>query len=118
MRRALEIVVCGFLGAIVASVGAVAYRSYPPVGVILSVLLVLASTVFVRTWSGWIGVIAFAVPFVALTFAFTRTGQGGDLLITPDGLGYGWLYGGAGAVVIACLLPARMLGGGPSVPST
>ena len=118
MRRALEIVVCAVLGAIVAAVGAVAYRSYPPIGVILSVFLVLMAAVFVRTWSSWLGVIAFAVPFVALTYAFTRTGPGGDLLITPDHLGYGWLYGGAGAVVIACLLPARMLGGGRSVQSS
>lgn len=117
MRRAVEILVSAFLGAIVAAVGAVAHRGYPPIGVILSVLLVLVATVFVRTWSGWAGVIAFAVPFALLTFAFTREGPGGSLLIAPDGLGYGWLYGGAGAVVIACLLPARMLGGGRSVPS-
>ncbi len=117
MRRALEIVVCALLGAIVAAVGAVAYRSYPPIGVILSVFLVLVAAVFVRTWSRWVGVIAFAVPYVALSVLFSRTGPGGSLLIAPDALGYGWLYGGAGAVVIACLLPARMLGGGRSVPS-
>ena len=117
MRRALEILVSGLLGAIVATVGAVAHRSIPPFGVILSVLLVLMAAIFARTWSGWLGMIAFAVPYVALTYIFTREGPGGSLLIAPDGLGYGWLYGGAGAVVIACLLPARMLGGGRSVPS-
>lgn len=117
MRRAVEVLVSALLGAIVAVVGSIAHRSYPPIGVVLSVLLVLMATVFVRTWSGWTGVVAFAVPFAALTYIFTREGPGGSLLIAPDGLGYGWLYGGAGAVVIACLLPARMLGGGRSVPS-
>jgi hypothetical protein len=117
MRRLVEVLVAGILGAVSAIVGGIAHRSYPPVGVILSVLLVLMAAVFVRTWAGWTGVIAFAVPFVILTYLFTRVGPGGSLLIANDGLGWSWLYGGAGAVVIACLLPARMLGGGRSVPS-
>jgi len=117
MRRALEIVVSAALGAIVAAVGAVAYRSYPPIGVVLCVFLVLMAAVFVRTWGGWLGVIAFVVPFLALTYVFTREGPGGSLLIAPDGLGYGWLYGSAGAIVIASMLPVRLLGGGRSVPS-
>jgi len=117
MRRAIEIVVSAVLGAIVAAIGAVAYRGYPPIGVILSVFLVLMATVFVRTWGGWLGVIAFVVPFLALTYVFTRQGPGGSLLIAPDGLGYGWLYGSAGAIVVVSMLPPRVLGGGRSVPS-
>jgi len=112
MRTVFAIVVSAILGAIVALVGGVAHRSYPPIGVILCVFLVLVATVFVRALASWLGVISFAVPFVAITFAFTREGPGGSLLIAGDGLGYGWLYGGAFAVVVACVLPAKMLGGG------
>ncbi len=118
MRRLVEILVSGILGAVSAIVGGIAHRGFPPFGVILSVLLVLLAAVFVRTWSGWTGVIAFAVPFVILTYLFTRVGPGGSLLIAGDTLGWSWIYGGAGAVVIACLLPPRLLGGGRSVPST
>jgi len=118
MRKALAIVVSVVLGGIVAVVGAVAHRGVPPVGVILCVLLVLLATIFVRTWISWLGVLAFAVPFLALTYVFTREGAGGSLLIPPDGLGYGWLYGAAGAIVVASILPARMLGGARNVEST
>jgi hypothetical protein len=118
MRRALEILVSAVLGAVVATVGAIAHRGHPPVGVVLCALLALFATVFVRAWSGWTGVIALAVPFVALSFVFTRPGPGGSLLIAGDGLGYSWLYAAAGAVIIACLLPSRLLGGGHDVASS
>ena len=117
MRRALEIIVAVALGVIVSAVGSVAYRGYPPVGVSLSIALVLFATIFVRAWSAWTGVIAFAVPFVALTFLFTREGPGGSLLIPADSLGYVWLYGSAAAVVLASLVPARLIGGGKRVAS-
>ena len=117
MRRALEILVAVVLGAIVAAVGGVAYRGYPPVGVSLSIALVLFAATFVRAWSSWAGVIAFAVPFVALTYLFTREGPGGSLLIPADGLGYAWLYGSAAALIVACLMPARLIGGGKRVAS-
>jgi len=110
MRRAIEIVVSAILGAIVASVGAIAYRSFPPIGLILSALLVLTALVFVRAWGGWTAVLAFAVPFVALTTIFARQGPGGDLLIAGDSLGYAWLIASTLAVLIACVLPARLLG--------
>ncbi|MGC4174587.1 hypothetical protein [Demequina sp.] len=110
MRRAIEIVVSAILGAVVAVVGAIAHRSIPPLGVILSIALVLAAMIFVRTWGGWIGVLAFAVPFVILTIVFSRPGPGGSLLVAGDGLGYSWLWGGSAAVIVACLLPPRLLG--------
>jgi len=119
MRRAIEIVVSAILGAIVAIVGAIAHRSYPPFGIILSVLLVLMAVIFVRTWGGWAAVIAFAIPFAALSFVFARPGPGGSLLIAGDSLGYAWLYAGAAAFVIACVVPPRLLGRGrPTLPAT
>jgi uncharacterized membrane protein len=117
MRRAFEIVLSALLGVIVASVGAVAHRGYPPFGVILSVLLVLLAAIFARTWASWLGVVCFAVPYVALTFMFTQEGPGGSVLIAADALGYGWIYGGAAAVVVASLVPVRLLGGARSVTS-
>lgn len=117
MRRVLELFVAVVLGAVVATIGAVAYRSYPPIGVTLCILLVLAAAVFIRAWSAWSGLIAFAVPFVVLTYVFTRQGPGGSLLIAADNLGYAWLYGGAAAVVVASLVPARLIGGGKRVAS-
>ncbi len=117
MRRLLEIVVSAVLGAVVAIVGAVAHRTWRPTALILCVLLVLLSVVFVRTWAGWLGVLALAVPFVALTYVFSLQGPGGDLLIAGDALGYSWLFGGSGAVVLACLIPPSWIGGGRRVES-
>ena len=110
MRRLVEIAVSAALGAVVAIVGAVAHRSIPPIAVILCCVLVLLATVFVRAWAGWTAVLSFAVPFVVLTYVFTLHGPGGDLLIAGDALGYSWLYGGAGAVVLACVMPPSWIG--------
>lgn len=112
MRSAIVIVVSAVLGAIVALVGGVAHRGYPPFGVILCVLLVLVATVFVRAWANWLGVVSFVIPYMVITFVFTQQGPTGSLLIAGDALGYAWLYGGVGAFVIAVLLPARLLGRG------
>lgn len=100
------------LGIIVAIVGAAAYRDWPWVGLSLCVALVLFSMLFVRSWISWPGVIAFSMPWAALTFVFTRQGPGGSLLIPDDTLGLAWIYGGTAAIVLVCLLPPSLIGRG------
>lgn len=112
MRSLVSVAVSAILGVIVALVGGVAHRSIPPFGAILCVLLVLTAAVFVRSWARWLGLISFAVPYIGITAIFTQEGPGGSLLIAGDGLGYAWLFGGTAAIVIASILPARLLGGG------
>lgn len=109
-RRLLPLLLAVALGVIVAIVGAAAYRDVPWIGVSLCIALVLFSMLFVRSWSSWSGVIAFAVPWAVLTFLFTRQGPGGSLLIPQDSLGYAWIYGGTIAIVLVCVLPPSLIG--------
>lgn len=111
-RRLLAVLLALALGTIDALVGAAAYRDVPWVGVALCIALVLVSMLFVRSWAGWSGVIAFAVPWAALTFVFTRQGPGGSLLIPADTLAYAWIYGGTAAIVLVSLLPPSLVGRG------
>lgn len=98
-------------GAIVATVGSVAYRSIPPFGVILACVMVLFTAVFARTWLSWTGLGLFAAVWMSLTFVWTLEGPGGSVLIAADTLGYAWLAGGVAAIIVAAVLPRKMLVG-------
>lgn len=98
-------------GIIVASVGAVAHRGYPPFGVVLCVLMVALGATFARTWLSWSGLSLFAGAWLAMTFVWALEGPGGSMLIIQDALGIGWLGGGALAIVTASVLPTKVLVG-------
>jgi len=115
MRSALKYLVVVALGAAVAIVGAVGYRSAPWWGVSLSLLLVLASVLFSRAWLGWSGLIAWAVPWMILTYVFAQSGPGGSTLIVADSLGYAWLIGATVVVVLVAVIPPSLVGGGRRV---
>ncbi|WP_084078926.1 hypothetical protein [Demequina sp. NBRC 110057] len=111
MKDSLGYVIIAVAGLLVASVGAVAYRSIPPFGDVLSVLMVLLAAVFARTWLSWTGLGLFATLWALMTYVWTLAGPGGSVLIAADGLGYGWLAGGVVAIVVASVLPRKLLVG-------
>lgn len=115
MRNALRYLVVVALGAVVAIVGAVGYRSAPWWGVALSLALVLAAALFARAWLGWGGLAAWAAPWFILTYVFAQTGPGGSTLIVADGLGYAWLVGATVAVIVAAVIPPSLVGSGQRV---
>lgn len=98
-------------GIIVASVGAVAHRGNAPLGVILCVAMVALGATFARTWLSWLGLGLFAGAWTAMTFVWAMEGPGGSVLIVQDALGVGWLVGGALAIVVASVLPSKVLVG-------
>ncbi len=98
-------------GAIVATVGSVAYRSIPPFGVALAIVMVAFAAVFARAWLSWTGLGLFAAVWMSVTFVWTLAGPGGSVLIAADTLGYAWLAGGVIAIVVAALLPKKLLVG-------
>ena len=111
MKDSLGYVILAVAGLLVATVGSVAYRSIPPFGVALCVAMVLMGAVFARTWLSWSGLGIYALLCVGAVFLWTLEGPGGSVLIAADGLGYGWLAGAAGAIVVAALLPRKLLVG-------
>lgn len=98
-------------GVITASVGAVAHRGFPPLGVALCVIMVAMGAAFARTWLGWAGLGLFAGAWMTMTFVWALEGPGGSVLIVQDALGIGWLVGGAVAIVAAAVVPTRLLVG-------
>jgi len=112
MKVALAYLVLAAGGLITASVGAVAHRGYPPLGVIGAVVMVAFAAVFARTWLGFAGLAVFAGTWVAMTLVWSLDGPGGSVLIAQDGLGISWLVGSAVVIVAASIVPSRVLVGG------
>lgn len=111
MKDALGYAVLLIGGLIVASVGAVAHRAYPPIGVVLCVAMVVLAATFARTWLSWLGIGVFAGAWMTMTFVWALEGPGGSVLIVQDDLGIGWLVGASLAIVAAALLPSKLLVG-------
>ncbi|WP_430867518.1 hypothetical protein [Demequina aurantiaca] len=111
IRSVLAYVVLGVVGLVVALVGATAYRSIPPFGVALCIVLMLSATVFARAWKDWSGIGVFAGVWAVATYVLSMEGPGGSLLIATDSLGYAWLIGGTTAVIVVCLIPRHVLFG-------
>lgn len=106
---AYSVLVAG--GLVTATVGAVAYRSIPPFGLLGCVAMVLLASLFARTWLGWAGLGAYAGVWLTATSVWALEGSGGSVLIVQDAWGIGWLIGAAAAIVVAAALPARVLVG-------
>lgn len=111
IRSALAYFVLAIAGVALALVGATAHRAFPPVGVVLCVVLVLAATVFARTWREWNGIAVFAGGWAFTTYFLSLEGSGGSVLIATDALGYGWLIGGSLAIAAVCVVPRSILFG-------
>ncbi|MFW2513958.1 hypothetical protein ACNI3K_09290 [Demequina sp. SO4-13] len=98
-------------GLVTATVGAVAHRTYPPFGVVMCLLMVALGAAFARTWLAWPGLALFAGAWMAMTFVWALEGPGGSVLIVQDPLGVAWLAGGSIAIVVAAVVPSRLLVG-------
>jgi len=111
IRSALAYVVLALAGLVTALVGATAHRALPPIGAVLCIVLMIAATVFARSWKDWLGVSIFAGFWAVMTYVLALEGPGGSVLIATDGLGYSWLIGGAAAIVVVCMVPRTLLFG-------
>lgn len=111
MKVVLGYVVLVLGGVVTATVGAVAYRSTPPLGLIGCVAMVLFAAAFARAWLGWTGLGTYAGVWLMATSVWALEGSGGSVLIVQDAWGIGWLVGAAVALVVVSLLPARVLVG-------
>ncbi|MDE0572631.1 hypothetical protein ON058_04290 [Demequina sp. B12] len=111
MKDSVGYVIVALAGLLTATVGAVAYRSVPPWGVVMAIVMVLAAAVFARAWLSWTGLGVFAGLWVLLTAVWSANGPGNSVLIAQDGLGIAWLAGSAVAIVIAAVIPVKLLVG-------
>lgn len=116
MRDSLGYVVLALAGLLTATVGAVAYRSIPPFGVVIAIVMVLAAAVFARAWLSWSGLGVFAGLWAMTTMVWSLNGPGGSVLIAQDGLGVTWLVGAGVAIVIAAFVPKKLLVGEDVTP--
>ncbi|WP_061960757.1 hypothetical protein [Demequina flava] len=116
MKGSLGYVVVGLAGLLTATVGAVAYRSIPPWGAVLAIIMVLAAAVFARTWQSWVGLGIYAGLWAVTTMVWSLNGPGGSVLIAQDALGVTWLVGAAVAIVVAAFVPVKLLVGDDVTP--
>jgi hypothetical protein len=114
---------CALIGAIVGLVGTVAHRA-PVVevpalhlGLVLSLLAVLAASVLSRAWGGYVGLVGFGVGWVAVVQVLAIEGPGGDVLVPSQAVGYVWIYGGMLVVAAAAFLPRSWFSERPVRPA-
>ncbi len=109
--KAVPYIALVVIGGVVATVGTTAHRAYPWWGIAGAILMVLAAAVYARSWKRFSGLLFFALGWFAAALGWSITGPGGSVLVEADALGMTWLYGGAGAIVVAALIPRPLLEG-------
>jgi hypothetical protein len=97
------------LGVVVGSVGTVMHRWSRPWGVVVCLVLVLATALASRAWGGrraWTG---YAVALTATVWALSTEGPGGDVLVPAhQAIGWVWLIGAPVVAIVVALLPATL----------
>lgn len=116
MKDTVGYVVVSLAGLLTATVGAVAYRSLAPWGAVMAILMVLAAAIFARAWLSWTGLGLYAGLWGMATLVWSLNGPGGSVLIAQDVLGITWLVGAAVAIVVAAVLPVKLLVGDDVTP--
>ncbi|WP_084075047.1 hypothetical protein [Demequina sp. NBRC 110052] len=114
-QRILGLLAVLALGGVVGLVGVLAHRAYPWFGLVAVLVLTLVAAVFVRAWSSWPALGVFTAGLAIAVSVFAQEGPGGGLLLVEDALGWTYLVGAAGAVVLAAVIPAKVLVGSHDV---
>ncbi|MHA7133953.1 DUF6113 family protein [Oerskovia turbata] len=112
---------CVLLGLVVGTVGTVMHRVVVtdhllPVGIVVALLAVLSAAILSRAWTGFAGVVGFAVGWVVAVQVLASKGPGGDLLVPNQTVGLAWVYGGMIAIVIVAFLPSSWFSDRPVRP--
>ena len=110
------------LGLVVGALGTVVHRGLVPWGLLAALGLVLAASVMVRAWGGWIPFVGMAGGLILAIQVLSQTGPGGDVLV-PVGdnvntpwIGGVWIGGAILMVALAGLAPRRWFDDTPRPP--
>ncbi|ANC30915.1 DUF6113 family protein [Isoptericola dokdonensis] len=105
------------LGAVIGLVGTVTHRSTwadLPVGLVLALVMTLATAVLCRAWTGTGALLAAGAGWLVTVQLLATDGPGGDVLVPADLTGYLWTYGGLVLFAVAAFLPRRWFDDEPS----
>lgn len=94
------------VGLVIGVVGTGIHRAVQPWGLLLALLTVFVGGVLARAWGDWPAMLAMGLGVMTAVGVLGARGPGGDVLVAAQPVGYAW-YGGALAVALAGLLPAR-----------
>ena len=111
LKRAVNVLASGILGALVATVGAGAHRAAGYLGIGLVLALVASAAIFAKTWASWAGFIAFASVWAAATMFYGGKGPGDSVLVSADLKGQLLIYGGAVLIAVTAAVPRFVLVG-------
>lgn len=78
-----------------------------PVGIVLTLVLVLCGGLFSRALTGWWGIAGYTVGIFAASELMLREGPGGDLMVPEAPVSYVWLGGAVLLALMVAFLPAR-----------
>ncbi|MFC4613797.1 hypothetical protein ACFO3K_03660 [Cellulomonas algicola] len=97
------------LGLVVGAVGTAMHRSVPPWGVVLCLLLVACAALLSRAWGGGVAVAGLAGGMFLSVTTLARSGPGGDVLVpAQQGIGWVWVVGAAGVLILVALAPRAL----------
>jgi hypothetical protein len=97
------------LGLVVGAVGTAMHRSVPPWGVVLCLLLVACAGLLSRSWGGGVALAGLAGGMFLSVTTLARSGPGGDVLVPArQGIGWVWVVGAAGVLVLVALAPRAL----------
>ncbi|PFG42483.1 hypothetical protein ATJ88_1145 [Isoptericola jiangsuensis] len=98
------------LGGAIGLVGTLTHRSTwgdLPAGLVLALVMTLATAVMCRAWTGIGALLAAGAGWLVVVQLLATDGPGGDVLVPADVTGYVWTYGGLLLFAVAAFLPAR-----------
>ncbi|MCL2090713.1 MAG: hypothetical protein FWH11_05745 [Micrococcales bacterium] len=105
LRIAVGPVVGLVVGVVVGALGSVAYWGHRPWGLVVGLVLVLASATMMRAWAGRTALAGQVVGLGAVLVVLSRPGPGGDVLIDLIDLDFATIVALLKSVVVGDVLP-------------
>jgi hypothetical protein len=116
LKRAVNWVALGVLGALVATIGAGAHRASGFLGVSLALALVATAGLFAKAWESWTGFVVYAALWGAATVVFAGEGPANSVLVQDDLRGRLWIFGGTVMISLVAAVPRFVLVGSRVAP--
>lgn len=105
------------LGVVVAVAGTLVHRwdaAGWPAGLLLALATAALAAVAARAGAGGAGVVLYGLAALVTSQVMAFVSPGGDVLVTDEAIGYGWLLGLPLSTVVAALTPGRWYSGEPA----
>ena len=101
----IRLVIGLITGVLVATIGSFSHRAWPPIILIIALLLVVTAGVSIRALWGLIPVMSYAAGIFLTAQVFAQEAGNGSVVMPNDSLSISWVIGASLALIIPFLLP-------------